>query len=56
MLPKSRGASPSTSVTVRFPNLVEEWRRSKEKGEKRSASTLRGNCIDVLMSFKLIDH
>jgi hypothetical protein len=46
----------STSVAVRFPSLVEELRRSKEKGERRSASTLRGNCIDVLLSFELIDH
>jgi hypothetical protein len=53
MLPKFRGASPSTSVAVRFPSLVEELRRSKEQGEKRSASTLRGNCIDVLLSFEI---
>jgi hypothetical protein len=56
MLPKFRGASPSTSVAVRFPSLVEELRRSKEQGEKRNASTLRGNCIDVFPLFKLIDH
>jgi hypothetical protein len=29
----------STSVAVRFPSLVEKLRRSKEKGERRNAST-----------------
>jgi hypothetical protein len=42
MLPKLRGASPSKSVAVRLPSLVEELRRSKEQGVKRSASALRG--------------
>jgi hypothetical protein len=32
MMPKFRGASPSTLVAMRFPILVEEIRRSKEKG------------------------
>jgi hypothetical protein len=40
MMPKFRGNSPSTSVVVRFPSLVEELRRKKEQGAKRSAYTL----------------
>jgi hypothetical protein len=56
MLPKFIGASPSTSVAVKLPSLVEELRRSKEQGEKRNASTLRGNCIDVIPLIILIDH
>jgi hypothetical protein len=38
MLPKFRGASPSTSITVRLPSLVEKLRRSKEKEARKSAS------------------
>jgi hypothetical protein len=56
MLPKFRGASPYTLVAFKLPSLVEELRRSKEQGAKRSASTSRGNCIDVLLSFELIYH
>jgi len=55
-LSKFIGASPFTLVAVMFPILVEEVRRSKEQGVKRSAYTIRGNYIDVLMLFKLIDH
>jgi hypothetical protein len=40
MLLKFKGASPSTLVAVRFSSLIEEM-RSKEKGEKRNASTLK---------------
>jgi hypothetical protein len=56
MLPKFRGTSPSTSVAFRLNSSVKELRRSKEKWEKRNASTLRGNCIDVIPLFKLRDH
>jgi hypothetical protein len=56
MLPKFRGASLSTSVVFRFPNLVEEPRRRKDQGENGNASTPRGNSIDVIPLFILIDH
>jgi hypothetical protein len=39
--PKFRGASPSTLVAVRFPSLVEELRRSKEKGKEECIYTKR---------------
>jgi hypothetical protein len=56
MLPKFKGASLSTLVAVRFPILVEELMWSKEKGVNGNESRLRGNCIDVIPFFRLIDH
>jgi hypothetical protein len=41
MLPKFRGASPSTSVVVRFPRLV-------EKAEEEQGARVKEECIYTL--------
>jgi len=43
---KFRGATPSTSVEVKFPSFI--VRRRNEQGEKMSASTLRGIALMYL--------
>jgi hypothetical protein len=41
MLSKYRGDLHSTTTTIRFPSLIKKLRRSKEKGAKEDASTLK---------------
>jgi hypothetical protein len=50
------GVSPSTIATIRFPSLIEEVRRSKEKGAKEDASKLKVSWLMYSSHFEIIDH